>query len=256
MKRMSKASAKAKRLRFGANKYYALNLMLARWLRHHAVPGGGYHYVTLGGTELRDIVNAGWIDRLLITSVSSYEENEKNAALAEVTAVQLASKGVHVSILNDDIFTYRREIAAPHIFYVDLMGICRPRPYLQHFSDWFLHDVLRSGDLLLITSYLGRNIGWPKVLEEYDSEFRQLRFDLLADRKEMYHRAHPLFVLNRALTASGLQEELALRPLGTIRYMDTSSMGLYGIALQEGSTTLPGLLTDLPFWNTNQASIQ
>jgi hypothetical protein len=198
MTRKLKASAKAKRLQFGPHKYYALNLMLARWLRHHAVPGAQYHWVTLGGTELRDIVNAGWIDRLLITAVSSFEQNAKNAALAQATADQLVTRGVHVAVINDDIFAYRREVDIPHIFYVDLMGICRPKPHLRYFADWFLYDVLRPGDLLLITSYLGRNIGWPKVLEDYDAEFRLLRYALPDEQKNMYHRAHPLFVLNRA----------------------------------------------------------
>ena len=255
MKQKSKASKKAKRLKFGANKYYALNLMLARWLRHHALQGSQYHYVTLGGTELHDIVNAGWIDRLLISAVSSYETDEETAALAQATANQLATKGVHVSVINEDIFTYRRDSETPHIFFLDLFQPCRPTPYLRHFSDWFLHDVLRPGDLLLITSYLGRNPGWTKVLQDYDAEFRQLRYEIFAQQKELYHLAHPLLVLHRALTETGLQEEVALRALGTIRYFDTSTMGLYGITLQDGVTTLSELLTNVPFWNTSHSSV-
>src|ERR1043165_4231006 len=116
----SRDREKSRRLRFGPNKYYALNLMLARWLRHHARQKQSYHYVTLGGTELRDIVNANWIDKLLVNSVVSYEKNKENLLLAQSVAAELTSRGVRVSLAEDDIFSYRRQSDDPHVFYMDL----------------------------------------------------------------------------------------------------------------------------------------
>ena len=251
MSQRSNVSARHRRLAFGPHKYYAVNLILARWLRHHAVPAQEYCYVTLGGTELRDVVNIGWIDHLLASVVISYEKNSVDALLARDTADSLSMRGLTTAIIEDDIFCYQRKSDLPHIFFVDLTGICKPIPYQDAFRDWFERDVLRPGDFLLVTSHLS-SVNWSRALRYYDSEFRELRSFRFREKQHLYYLAHPAFVLRRALLSKGLEQELRLRPVGSVRYKDSSSMGLYGIVLEEGQTSLRLLVEDVPFSNTKR----
>jgi hypothetical protein len=238
------------RLKFGPHKYAALNLLLAKWLRHFAQPLQTYCYVTLGGTELYDVANLNWIDQQLVYSVLSYEQDSKKFELAKNTAADFKTKGINVQVVPDDIFQYRRQADIPHVFYLDLLGNCSLDPYRREFRVWFEDEVIQPGDLLLITSYLGRNAGWSRVLRPYDSEFRLLRVDSLEGKKRMYNSAHPMFVLNRALLDADLQHELSLRSLGSLKYRDSSVMGLYGIMCEEGSSNLGRMVSGVSYFNT------
>jgi hypothetical protein len=237
------------RLKFGPNKYAALNLLIAKWLRHFAIVGQEYCYVTLGGTELYDVANLNWIDSRLTRAVVSYEQDPACHPLAEKTAEQFRAQGIAVEIIHDDIFRYRRRYDLPHIFYLDLLGTCSLDPYKREFKIWFEQEVIQPGDLLLVTSYLGRNHGWTKVLQPFDSEFRLLKVSSLERKKTVYRATHPLFVLNRALLDAGLQDELRLRGYGFIKYHDKSVMGLYGIMFEKGTTTLGTLVSEISLFD-------
>jgi len=206
----------------------------------------------LGGTELHDVANFSWIDNLLTSSVISYEQDDKRYRLARTTAERLRSKGVDVQVVQDDIFRYRRPLDCdiPHIFYLDLLDTCKPDPYRREFKVWFDNEVIRPGDLLLITSYLGRNPGWGKVLQRFDADFRTLRVNSFEDKKRMYEKAHPIMVLNKALLDSGLKDELSLSCLGTVKYRDSSVMGLYGVVCEEGQANLAAMIANVSLFNT------
>lgn len=253
MAKRSNARARSRGLIFGPNKYYAVNLLLARWVRHYAVPAQQYCYVTLGGTELRDVANIGWIDQSLASVVISYEDDARKAKLAIAAAESLTRQGFTISVVEGDIFCYERKIDLPHIFFVDLTGICKPIPYQDEFKEWFERDVVRPGDFLLVTSHLSR-VKWGAALACYDSEFRELRSFRFEEKRNLYYRAHAGFVLRRALLAIGLEHELRLRPVGSVCYRDSSSMGLYGLLLEEGQTSLQLLVKNVPFWKTKSAS--
>ena len=255
MAKDSRTDTKRKRLEFGPHKYYAVNLILARWLRHYAVPNQQYCYVTLGGTELRDVANVAWIDRLLASAIVSYENDSERADMARNTAASLVEAGLPVSIVEDDIFCYERDSDLPHIFFVDLTGICKPIPYQKEFRNWLDRDVLRPGDFLLVTSHLG-SVKWAQALRYYDAEFRELRSFERAERQRLYYLCHPALVLRRALLSRGLERELRLRPVGSVRYQDRSAMGLYGILVEEGETSLQLLVDEAPFWNTKASAWQ
>ena len=247
--------ARRKRLVFGPHKYYAVNLILARWLRHYAVAGQEYCYVTLGGTELRDVANVAWIDDRLTATVMSYESDSARANMARSAAGSLRKAGLIVPIIENDIFTYERDCDLPHIFFVDLTDTCKPVPYQGEFRTWFEQDVLRPGDFLLITSRLA-SVRSGQALTYYDSEFRELRSSKSGEKKRLYYSCHPAFVLRRALLSTGLEQELRLRPVGSVRYQDSTSMGLYGILVEKGNTSLRVLVEDVPFWNTRNPSSQ
>src|SRR5690242_10918850 len=131
------------RLNFGPNKYAALNLLLARWLRHYSNQST-YCYVTLGGTELRDVANLSWIDNTLTSKVFSYEQDKNRYTLALETANEFKAKGVNVEIRKEDIFQYRRQCDLPHIYFIDLFGQCKRNSYQREFKTWFDNDVIRA----------------------------------------------------------------------------------------------------------------
>ncbi len=238
------------RLKFGPKKYMAYNLIVAKWLRTFALPAELYSYVTLGGTELYDIANLAWIDKLLVSHARSYEDRRTNFNLAQITAKEFADRGITVEVVEGDFFKYRRDLEGHHIFYIDLQGTCSLRQYLSLFEGWFRNEILQPGDLLLITSYLGRNRGWPKVLNNFQSDFNMLGVTSFAEMKRVYQLAHPLFVLDRALGEAGLHRELHLSSLGCIKYVSRKSpMGLYGIACEEGETNLVDFVNSEPWFD-------
>jgi len=242
-----------RRLFFGYNKYAALNMLVAKWLRFFAA-SEPYWYVTLGGTELTDVANVSWIDNELTSKVLTYEQDPIKYQLANEIAIRFKSKGIDAAAIRDDIFNYRREgTSPPHIFYMDFLDVCSAKSYAREFKVWFENDVIRPGDLLLITSYLGRNPGWQRVLKQYDSEFRILRVDTLQGQKNIYEVMHPLFVLFRGLIEAGLNNELTLRCFGSVKYRDSSTMGIYGIICEEKMDDRVGLmsaLTNASFFNS------
>jgi hypothetical protein len=240
---------KDQELNFGPGKYAALGLMLARWLRTESAPSETYNYVTLGGTELFDVANINWIDRDLIDSVVSYEHNKPQFRLAKETASRFKSKGISVEILNDDIFQYRRrpDDEKPHVYYVDVTGVFWRRPYQAEFKTWFDREVIRPGDLILITSYLGFRIPMKARLPEFDAEFLKLRISSADEKARVYETLHPLFVLSRALIDAGLSDEIKLRCLGCIKYRaNRERMGLYGMVCESGKAQLAFMSSRVP----------
>jgi hypothetical protein len=239
------------KLLFGANKYCALNQILAKWLGELGSPIEPYWYVTLGGTELRDVSFMTWIDRRLTSKVISFEQDPDRYKLAQQSLSRLHEKSVDAELVPDDIFSYRRSNdGPPHIFYLDLLGICSPNPYRREFQQWFENDILRPGDILLITSYLGRNPGWEKVLNQFDSEFRLLRVSSMEEKKHLYDVFHPMFVLFRSLIDAGLNHEMSVRCFASVKYRDSSTMGLYGIVCQETRSNLGDTIAGTPFFNS------
>jgi hypothetical protein len=226
---------------FGPHKYIALNLLLSKWLRKHAKPGP-YCYVTLGGSELRDILNLNWIDQSLTTRVFSFEQDPVAYKEASKLAGHYKGTGLEIEVEKNDLFSYKRTINDPHIFFIDLLRNCSRSNYQAPFRKWFESDVIRPGDLLIITSYLGRHPGWSTVLKAFDAEFRLLKIQSKEDRKRIYSAYHPMLVLNRSLEDCELQDELVLDPVCSIKYFDSSTMGLYGIVCGEGQTTLSNLV--------------
>ncbi len=86
--------AAAPPLKYGPRKYASLHLILSRWLRHDAERSAGYIYVTLGGTELRDIQSLRFIDSRLTSKVFSYEEDAEHYKLALRSAERIKSLGL------------------------------------------------------------------------------------------------------------------------------------------------------------------
>jgi len=242
-----------RRLFFGYNKYAALNLVVAKWIKMFA-PSQSYRYITLGGTELQDVANIAWVDNQLTSQVISYEQDPKKHKVATGVATRFKQQGINVDVVRDDIFSYRRGASdAAHIFFLDCLGVCSPDPYTREFKIWFENDVIRPGDLILITSYLGRNPGWQRVLRQYDPEFRILRINSFEQQKQLYEIVHPLFVLLRAVIDAGLKQELALQCFGSVKYRDSSTMGVYGIICQEKTNdrgSLASMLTNTAYFNT------
>ena len=124
----------AKRTHYGPNKYAAYHLIFSRWLRHYATPED-YCYVTLGGTELRDVESVSFIDRRLAVDARSYEEDRERHVIAEQTAAELVRREVGVKPLHGNIFEYDRRQNLPHIFFVDLKGICAWADYYKRFGN-------------------------------------------------------------------------------------------------------------------------
>ena len=228
---------------FGPNKYAAVNMLLSRWLRNFAQPGP-YCYVTLGGSELKDILNLKWIDKSLTSRVFSFEQDAAAFKQASELAVKYRNQGIEIEVRKEDLFGYERSIDDPHIFYVDLLKSCSRSNYQDLFRKWFETNVVRPGDLLMITSYLGRKPGWPKVLSQYDSDFRLLRIEGNENRKKIYNSFHPFLVLNRSLEDCELEQEIELDVICSIKYFDSSPMGLYGVACKDGETILSKLVKE------------
>lgn len=228
-------------LKFGRHKYGALNLLLAKWLRLYA-RAEPYCYVTLGGTELRDISNLDWIHRDLTSKIYSFEQDPRRYKIAIQTAAKLRINGLTLSVLADDLFNYERTDDQPHIFYLDLFRNCNRANYQAEFSEWFDNGVIRPNDFLIMTSYLGRKVSWQKTLEPFESEFILLSATEVEQKKSLYNVYHPAMVMNRALRHAGLHNEIRLKTLCCIKYFDTSTMGLYGIRCEEGRTVLSELI--------------
>ena len=237
---------KPARLRYGYQKYTAICLILARWRHCTASARDCFKYVTLGGTELKDVRLLHWIDSSLASEVLSFEVRKDRWELAQTSIQSLQEIGLRIEVCQSDIFNYRRVGDCPHVFFIDLQGICKPIPYKDYFKTWLEEDVLVPGDFLLITSSLGRNIGWNRVLQPFDAEFRLLGIDTSEKRKQLYRDAHPLFVLRRSLRAAGMEDEIEIACAGHVRYRDSSTMGLYGITISEGATDLRRLVSDFP----------
>jgi hypothetical protein len=235
----------SKRAIFGANKYAALHLMVARWLQLHAA-GPPHHYVTLGGSELKDIRNLSFVGKELVDGATTYEQDSTRFRFAEKTSASLLDR-IAIVCVHGDIFEFRRATDQPHLVFIDLEGTCRAADYVEKFSRFFRDGVLKPADGLLITSYLGRNPGWSRVLGAYDAEFRILGITGTDAQKWWYRRAHPAFALFRALERAGMLTTVRVDCVGCVLYADNSPMGLYGYALTAGKTKLRGISGDGPY---------
>lgn len=129
-------------------------------------------------------------------------------------------------------------MSAPHIFFVDLLGICAFGDYVQRFGAMFQNLTIREKDCLIITSFLPARVGWPRVYQTFDGEFRLLGAGTVAEKKVCYRRLHPSFTLYRALQFVDLQDTLSLTCFGGIAYRSISPMGVYGYAIEAGQTQL------------------
>jgi hypothetical protein len=57
--------------------------MLCRWFRKFAQPVA-YRYITLGGTELRDVQSINFVDSAFASDSVSYESDQERYALASL----------------------------------------------------------------------------------------------------------------------------------------------------------------------------
>jgi hypothetical protein len=217
--------------------------MLSRWLRA-SERANEYVYVTLGGTELRDIQCLKFIDPALVSKVVSYEEDNERFKVAIQRAAALRGEGLDIEVVHGDFFSYKRRSALPHIFFLDLIGICAWGDYASAFGELFQNEVVREGDLLMITSHLGHNLGMPKIQSTFSGEFSVLGIHEAREARQAYRCAHPSFTLFRALNARALDSELRVKCLGCIKYRDNSPMGLYGFSIEPGTTELKLLVRD------------
>jgi hypothetical protein len=234
------------RLEYGPNKYAALHLLLCRWIRLYGQPGSNYCYVTLGGTELKDIESLRFVDLKLTSSVWSYETDQNRYKLARPRAAELAASGITIDLQYATVFSHRRASHLPHIFFVDLEGICAWGDYDRRFGEMFQNEVIREGDCLLITSHLGHRPSLDKIREHFSGEFAVLGIDE-NDKgivRNVFRRAHPTMTLFKGLSLNGIQSELALHCFGVVKYRDGAPMGIYGYAVSAGTTGLTAFVTD------------
>lgn len=234
------------RLEFGPKKYAALHLLLCRWVRLYAQPGVSYCYVTLGGTELKDIESLRFIDGNFTSTVWSYETIKERYDLAQTRASELSASGVQVELQNATVFSHQRTSALPHIFFLDLEGICAWSDYDRRFGDLFQNQVIREGDCLLITSHLGHRPGLDRVRKYFGGEFSVLGIDENNNElvKSIFRRAHPAMTLFKGLSLNGIQSELALTCFGMVKYRDGTPMGIYGYTVSPGNTKLATFIGD------------
>ncbi len=234
------------RLMFGPNKYAALHLLLSRWVRLYAQPGDSYCYVTLGGTELRDIESLRFIDPTLTSTAWSYETVKSRYDLARKRAAELSASGVQVDLQHATLFSHQRTSELPHIFFIDLEGICAWGDYDRQFGDLFQNEVIREGDCLLITSHLGHRPNLDSVRKHFGGEFAVLGIDENDSQlvRSIFRRAHPAMTLFKGLSLNSIQSELALRCFGMVKYRDGTPMGIYGYTVSSGSTQLATFVGD------------
>jgi hypothetical protein len=191
-----------------------------------------------------------FVDSALVVNAISYEKDPERAALAKVTSAMLQAKGIHVQTLDGNLFDFVRKRDQPHIFFIDIQGICTGEFYDRQFGEMFRSQRIREDDAIFITSYLGRNPGWERLSEIFDSEFRVLGLADEASRRKCYRRAHPSFTLYRGLSLLDLQNELELQCFGCLEYRDTSPMGVYGYRVAGGKTDFTRLVSTTPYYNT------
>lgn len=239
----------APRLKFGPAKYAALHLLMCRWLRWHAKQSE-YRYVTLGGTELADIVSFDFVDRRFTEGAISYESDGKRHSAAKASVELLQGLGIAVDVRHDNFFRFARASEHPHVFFIDLEGVFAWSNYYIQMAKLFADNTMREGDVLFITSHLGHNPGWEKVFSSFDGEFRLLGAIDADSKKRWYRRAHPSFTLFKALEHANLTDDLQLKAFGCVEYRDTSPMGVYGFVVLDGRTRFLEFVraADAPFY--------
>jgi hypothetical protein len=237
------------RLHYGPRKYAALHLLLARWLRVYADRAQQYCYVTLGGTELRDVQSIRFVNQGLAATVVSYEEAKGRYRLALETAERLNASGSAIAVESGTFFSYKRRSDLPHIYFLDLEGICAWGDYSIQFARMFQDETIREGDCLIITSHLGHNRGWDEVRKHFSGELAALGIDE-NDAKKLratYRTAHPTMTLFKALCRNRIEGELRLSCFGIVKYSDSgrTPMGLYGYSISGGTTALKSFVGEV-----------
>jgi hypothetical protein len=235
---------RATRLTYGTGKYAAFHLLLARAFRHHAPQDEVYQYVTLGGTELRDVRTVHFIDPHLTDGAVSFEEDPARFALAQATAERLLASGPLVTVEHDSLFAgFRRPICnRRHLFFVDFEARCAFSDYDRLFGRMFRRGYILENDILLITSFIGGRQRRERMEKEYDPEFRILNVQTARHRYSIFRECHPSFTLYRALREADLQDQLAVECFGFVAYLDSSPMGVYGYTIRGGRTDLRAFL--------------
>lgn len=236
------------RLVYGPRKYAGFHLLLCRWFRLFAVRETEYCYVTLGGTELRDVQSLGFIDSDLAKNMWSYELDGDRYDLACTRASQLSYSSIGLHVEFGTFFSHGRQSDLPHMFFLDLPGICAWSDYDRRFGEMFQNEVIREGDCLIITSHLGHNPGFADIQKQFAGEFAVLGVDV-DDRervRNIYRRAHPTMTLFKALCLNRIHGEVRLRCFGTVKYRDVgrTPMGIYGYSVSSGNTELRSLVWD------------
>jgi hypothetical protein len=181
----------------------------------------------------------------------SLENNHERYKLGEATAERVRNLGVMVETVEQDFFDFERDGDEPHLFFLDLEGICALADYHLRFAEMFRKAALRERDTILITSHLGHNPGWPRIFSAFDAEFRILGLVDPANKRTWYRLAHPSFTLFRALSHANLQDEIALSCFGCVEYRDKSPMALYGYVVEEGTTPFPTFVRNTPHFHVN-----
>jgi hypothetical protein len=220
-------------------------------MRHHAAEGQ-FQYVTLGGTELRDIQSLHYIDGGCTSTIVSYELKKTEHDLALTTRTRLQGVGLLVDVRRGDIFSFERLSDEPHLFFLDLKGCCVLSEYDEQIAAWLRDNHLRSGDSLLITSHLGARRGWDNLLPEFTDEFETLEVNGEQEQKRCFRRSHISFTLFRALDLIGYQHEISLQCFGCVEYRDRSPMSIVGYLLTEGTTSFHDLVRNAPYFHVKR----
>jgi hypothetical protein len=196
---------------------------------------------------LRDVQSLRFIDPALTARVYSYEQDKERHQLAASTVAALQSQGINVQLEYGSFFDFKRPDALSHIFFLDLENICGTwGGYDEKLGQMFQRERMREGDLLLITSSLGRDPGIDAIMKAFKGEYSVLNISDKAEARQIYRRSHPAFTIYRGLNDKGLIGELLVRCLGCIKYQDVgrSPMGLYGFVITHGKTEFKQLVND------------
>jgi hypothetical protein len=212
--------------------------------------------MTLGGTELRDIQSLHFVDNQLCMTIDSCETEAERYPLALETAARLKKDfGFDVRMHDNNLFDFSSRSDEKHLFFVDLEGTCALADYHVRFADLIRRQILRVGDALFITSYLGLRMGWNRLFDTFDGEFRLLGASTPRQMRTVFQQAHPSFTLFRALREADFQNEIELRCIGAITYYDTSPMGLYGYTIAEGTTSFRDFVNETAYFDVRKGLV-
>lgn len=233
------------RTSYSGTKYAALHLLLARWLRRHAARSG-YHYITLGGTELKDAVSLSFIDPQLMADATSCEADADRYALAVERAASLVISGVGVKVTQGSIFDFTRGSDDPHIFFYDFEGRAYGPAEQDGFERAFAGETIRTGDLLIVTSYVGPHPQpWASIRQDMEGIWAMFRITGRKEKQAFFNANHPTITLYRALKGANALADVNLKCFGNIIYMGRRAhMGLFGYLVTEGKTELRSLISD------------
>jgi hypothetical protein len=231
-------------LKYGARKYAAFSLLISRWIRSGGAHAKNYVYVTLGGTELADIKSLYFIDPGFVAQTVAFEVDRDRFQLATQAKTAMQSTGINLTVSSSNLFDYKRVNDAPHIFYIDLLGVFAWSDYDVRVGKMFQREVIKEGDCVLITSHLGHRPGIEAVRKTYSGELSVLGVSDEDEIAQLYRRGHPSFTLFKALTRYRLARELNLKCFGCVKYRDTTPMGIYGYVVSSGMTELRELIDD------------